>query len=120
MARILMFSMVLFLSGCETLMGTQAAAPSIQPEPKSWIHNSQVITEIISEPPGARIEINSQYVGDTPLKIHIFRAFNGLMNWWDGFTITATPIYVGQRVQRKYVSSDEPTPTRVFFDMRLQ
>ena len=38
------------------------------------------LTQIISDPPGAKIEINHEYVGETPLSIQI-RADK---SWWNG------------------------------------
>ncbi len=43
----------------------------------------------------------------------------GIQEYWEGFTITATPSEPGQYVQRKYIIANEPTPQRVFFEMGL-
>jgi hypothetical protein len=74
-------------------------------------------TLIESDPPGARIEINNQYVGTTPLRVNIPR----LKSDWSTISVTirANPISPGQQVQTKYIGSDESTPTHVFFDMNL-
>jgi len=77
------------------------------------------MTEIISDPPGAKIEINSEYVGDTPLSTHIVRKYDGFLGSWEGFWITANPTQAGQYVQRKFIVSGEPTPKRVYFNMDL-
>lgn len=80
---------------------------------------------MISEPPGARIEIDGDYVGDAPLEIQ-----------WDGWSINglfttdhevkALPIYEGQYVQRKFFrgglvfrGSRDPVPKTILFDMNL-
>ena len=75
------------------------------------------MTEIISDPPGVKIEIDNQYVGETPLTIHINRAHGEY--YWNGFSINATPTRPGQYTQRKYIDYTEPTPTKVYFNMYI-
>ena len=82
-------------------------------------------TKVISEPHGARIELDGDYIGDTPLEIQ-----------WDGWSmnglftrdheVKALPIYEGQYVQRKFFrggllfrGSRDPVPKTIFFDMNL-
>jgi len=89
------------------------------------IHNRYIITGIILDPPGAKIEINNQYVGDTPLTLHINRIFNSNiifdkeMGYWTSFDIKAYPVHSGQYTQTKYIDMNEPTPTKVYFNMNL-
>jgi hypothetical protein len=99
---------VLFaLGACMALLGC-STLPSANPSGKTLIE---------SDPPGARIEINSQYVGTTPLRVNIPRLDS---NWSTiSVTIIASPINPGQQVQTKYIASNESTPTHVFFDMNL-
>lgn len=85
--------------------------------PLPHIHNSYIMTEIISDPPGAKIEINNQYVGETPVTIHIKRVFS--YDWWGGFSIKAYPVFAGQYTQTKYIGMNESTPTKVYFNMNL-
>lgn len=99
---------VLFaLGACIPLLGC-ATLPTASPSGKTLIE---------SVPSGARIEINNQYVGTTPLRVDIPR----LQYDWssNSVTILAYPISPGQQVQIKHISFDEPTPTHVFFDMNL-
>jgi len=83
------------------------------------IHSKDIMTEIISDPPGVKIEINNQYVGETPLTLNINRTYDWFYFWWDRIYINAIPTRPGQYVQTKYVSSKEPTPTKVYFNMYL-
>ena len=86
-------------------------------------------TEIFSEPLGARIEINNEYVGVTPLHLVIPRRytteFMGLLYGGTRVTgveplrIIAYPVTSGQYMQTKFIGN-EPTPWRIFFDMRLE
>ncbi len=108
---------LVILSACMALLGC-ATLPTANPTP-----NPSGRTLIESDPPGARIEINNQYVGTTPLRVDIPRRSN--YNWdnmeWDTISvkIIANPIIPGQQVQIKYIGYKEPTPTHVFFDMNL-
>lgn len=99
----------LMLSGCVTT-STESSKPST------------VAVEIISEPPGARIEINNDYIGDAPLTVNIPQNSNG--EFTRNTTIAAMPIRSGNYVQMKrfYVYGSmpsDPIPKRIFFDMRL-
>lgn len=67
--------------------------------------------EIITEPPGARIEVNNDYVGDSPLTVTITRDTHT--------TITAIPIHPGHYVQSKFLPLQQRTPKRIFFDMAI-
>ncbi len=98
---LLFLGMCVVLSGCATL-------PTANPSGKTLIE---------SDPPGARIEINSQYVGTTPIRVDIPRLDSGLDTI--SVTIVASPVIPGQQVQTKYIGFNEPTPTHVFFDMNL-
>lgn len=82
------------------------------------IHSKDLMTEIVSDPPGAKIEINSEYVGEAPLTLHIQRLTNSI-GWWESFSITAIPTQPGQYVQRKFINIDQRTPQKVYFNMYL-
>ena len=100
---------VLFALGvCMALSGCATTLPTANP-------SGRILIE--SDPPGARIEINNQYVGTTPLRVDIPRRDAQ----WDPISVTiiANPIVPGQQVQTKYIGPNEPTPTHVFFDMNL-
>jgi PEGA domain-containing protein len=78
--------------------------------------------QILSEPPGARIEINGGYVGDAPVTVTI----PTLRGWFTQITtIRALPTRPGQYVQSKVFQGgfttipNDAVPSRVFFEMRL-
>lgn len=80
--------------------------------------------EVISEPPGARIEVNDDYVGDAPLVIKM--AGNSKRCVSRDYSITALPVHTGHYVQFKhfrhdtrYYAESDPIPKRILFDMRL-
>lgn len=75
-------------------------------------------TKVISDPPGARIELDDDYIGDAPLEIK-----------WEWLLrervfdrkhiITALPIYSGQQVQLKFFWPGDSIPKTILFDMKL-
>ena len=87
----------------------------------------QVVTEFISDPPGARIEVNGNYLGDAPLttKIRHHPSDKVVMGM---VTIRALPRAEGQYVQLKVFRGPQfpfdphrdVVPERVFFDMKLK
>ena len=86
-------------------------------------------TYIESDPPGARIEVNGEYVGTTPLQITLPRMYRsawlGLLLGGqrivsaDPLTIMAYPIHSGQYTQTKYIGMDQATPRHIFFQIDL-
>jgi PEGA domain len=72
---------------------------------------------IISDPPGAHIDINNNYVGDAPIEADWYPHW--LMGSHDPLVITATPREAGY-VQRKEFGPFDPAPDRVRFQMNLQ
>jgi hypothetical protein len=83
-------------------------------------------TQIISEPPGARIEINGNYVGDAPITVEL--AQRG--DYFDEDTvIRAIPAEGSDYTQTKRLLTSDPwyhpgsagdkIPSRIFFNMHL-
>lgn len=126
--RILVISaVIMFLGGCESCNPNNY---------NSWGYNNcgqynsfydqynpiTYTTKVISDPPGARIELDNDYIGDAPLEIQ-----------WEGYPATgcftrnhelrALPIYEGQYTQYKFfdgTSLGRPKiPKTIFFDMKL-
>jgi hypothetical protein len=82
--------------------------------------NEQVIPiTVLSDPPGARIESNGQFIGTTPLKTEIHRYKDLRTGEWSGLAINAFPTKPGQCTQHKYFPEDVPMATQMFFDMGL-
>lgn len=80
-------------------------------------HKTENAIEIISDPVGARIEINDDYIGDTPLFVEIKAPVNieGEVN--TDLYIRAIPKQAGY-TQSKDLKWGR-LPKRIFFDMHL-
>jgi len=73
-------------------------------------------TKVISDPPGAKIEVDGGYVGETPCSI-IWDGYNHSFD--DRHTVLAYPIYAGQQTQKKYFWSRSKIPESIYFNMNL-
>jgi hypothetical protein len=73
--------------------------------------------EILSDPPGARIEVNDEYVGDAPCTVEVVCDGHGRII--GKFELTALPRYPGHFVQSKSFYGLAQAPARIFFDMRI-
>jgi hypothetical protein len=86
--------------------------------------------QIISEPPGARIEINSDYIGNAPIVVTVGgtpdpsgtptlsgRSIDGLFA--KNTVIRAIPSMDGQFTQSKIFAIDDQIPHRILFSMGL-
>jgi hypothetical protein len=74
---------------------------------------------ITSEPSGARIEIDGDYIGETPLEVRYRRGSLAFTGSPAQFVIRAFPKQEGLYSQSKFYDMQDPTPHRVFFDMRM-
>ncbi len=105
MKFILLFTILLVLSGCTTLsVTTEGPGEKI---------------EILSKPPGAKIEVNNDYLCDAPCNIYVQRPGFWDMEECKSLLVTAIPSERGHYVQKKHLSCDDKLPRRIFFDMRL-
>jgi hypothetical protein len=73
--------------------------------------------EILSDPPGARIEVNDEYVGDAPCTVEVVCDGHGMLI--TKFEFTALPRYPGHFVRSKTFYGFAQAPARLFFDMRI-
>jgi len=87
----------------------------------------QVVTEILSDPPGARIEVNGNYLGEAPVttRIRHHPSDNVVMG---KVVIRALPRGEGQYIQEKVFQGPmypfdphrDVVPERILFDMTLK
>ena len=131
---------LLMMIACSTQYGRRsnqriapyrAIAQRAAPAPVAPAITRQV--EILSEPPGARIEVNDNYIGDAPITTTFHCSSDG--RFLETTRIRALPTQPGDYVQSKFFSGGYPTdsalrgystsnlndtiPARIFFDMRL-
>ncbi len=110
-SRVLTIAVVCAQSvGCECI-GRCKARENLVP----W-YTQQELIEIVSEPPGARIEVNGEYVGDAPLVVWVTRG--GIDGMAKSLAVQAVPKTTGHFEQLRLVAMGESTPKRIFFDMR--
>ncbi len=113
-ANLLIVAMILFLNNCETVPST------ISPKVKSFP------VEIISEPSAAKIEVNNNYIGETPLTINL-EGWESTRTFIRSHRIVAHPVRAGGQLQSKYFSGwSEPDlsygdniPITIYFNMNL-
>ena len=78
-----------------------------------------VPVEVISEPAGARIEFNNDFMCVAPCTFYVLRKKDWL-GYYPWATIVATPPYgAGMCVQSKTLSGDMDTPRRIYFQMNV-
>ena len=76
--------------------------------------------KVISNPPKAKIEVNNDYIGETPCSISVREQtilFEG--TYRKDLFIVAIPVYEGQCKQIKYIRSSDDLPKTIFFEMGL-
>jgi hypothetical protein len=104
--------------------------PSVQSVAPVPAQSAKAKVEIISEPAGARIEVNDNYVGDAPITVEIPQSGGYFTR---NTVIRALPTEGGDYVQTKHFSGSIPDvwypetvgtardqiPSRILFDMHL-
>lgn len=80
-----------------------------------------------TDPPGAKIEVNGNLVGESPVTITVYgdqdRTFHNFGSYQ--FIVKAFPISPGQNVQEKvfhtggWFTSEDQIPSRIYFNLNL-
>jgi hypothetical protein len=73
-------------------------------------------TEVISEPPGAKIAVDGQYLGTAPVTLTLPQSANN-HRLRKSVTIVAMPLVPGQRLQQKVLWQNMEAPHDVVFEM---
>ena len=98
------------------LVACESSPPQVATQSPPAATAATKTIQIISDPPGARIEVNDDYVGDAPISITV--PIQGAK-----FTrmtiIRATPTLQGEYVQSKYFDGTSEVPSRILFSMGL-
>ncbi|WDP93000.1 MAG: PEGA domain-containing protein [Desulfobacter sp.] len=106
------------LSGCKT------TPKQISTSPKNQVKIFPV--KIVSEPSGAKIEVNKNYVGETPLTINI-EGWETTRTFIRNYSIIAHPVKAGGQMQSKWyrgwnepsLSRGDKIPNTIYFNMNL-
>ena len=109
---LLILMMVVGFSGCAYIKRDQVRRTKAPQSPN--------ITQIISDPLGAKIEINHEYVGETPISIQI----RAQTSWLSGkvvedLRIVAYPVESGQYTQTKNLKGVK-IPSKIYFNLFLK
>jgi hypothetical protein len=108
-----------FLTGCETL------PPDVEKGPHGTI---AYLVPIEASEPGARIEVNGENVGNTPVTIKIFGDRDGTFHDFgsDWYVVKALPLATNQYPQTAYFGTgrwfarEDKIPSKITFDMNKQ
>ena len=84
--------------------------------------------KIESSEPGARVEVNEEFVGVTPTEIRVWGDKDGTFHNFgtSDFTIRVFPVHAGQTPQTKvfrtggWFAQEDRIPQRLFFDLDLK
>jgi hypothetical protein len=106
----LMASVFLICSGCASHTHTHVVRPRLK-------------VQIVSQPTGAKIEINGQYVGDAPVTVDVEASNDG--RFWRDTVIKAYPKDTGFTQIRAFNGKSrwaisDMIPPRIFFDTRTE
>jgi len=73
------------------------------------------VVEFISDPPGAKVELDNNYVGVTPCST----SFDGRYSINNRRLVNAYPVQSGQYVQSKTIGLGEFYPPKMYFNMKV-
>lgn len=88
----------------------------------SWGHPVEVVTS----DPGSKIEVNKEYIGDSPLTIILYGERDGAFRRDMDYIIRAYPVRPGQNLQWKYYTGAaggpraDRVPKKIYFDLNLE
>ena len=104
---VFIFSML--ISGCAGIMLERGR----HLEKNSYHYYNEYEVEIVSDPPGAEIEWDGEYVGQTPVTYKL----TGRKSFINKAVVKAYPIESGQYMQTKVLR--HPVPKKIYFDLNL-
>ena len=113
------------LSGIAFLTGCQSLPPGAEPGP----HGTMAYEVLIeASQPGAKIEANGEYVGDTPLRLKIYGDPDGTFHDFGAYdyVVRALPLVTNQFPQARFFRTgrgftpEDRIPKRIVFDMNQQ
>ena len=124
--------MAMLVSGCAGNKVARREA-KLERQHQAWLALPEYSTEIMSDPPGARIEVDGNYIGEAPVK-YTWGRYKYMYFTDRPHEVIASPTYKGHCVQRKYyngghsynpftgmgsVGYNDPIPSKIFFTTAL-
>lgn len=99
------------------LAGRASEEPSMTA--RESFESTTLTTRVTSEPFGARIELDDEVIGVTPLEIEweVYAADRNLL-FKEDHILRALPMGLDQYVQKKTFSKGTAAPKTIFFDMK--
>jgi len=112
------------LLGLLALVGCATSSSTAQQPERGPDGTIAYLVEVESSEPGARLEVNNDSVGKTPMTIKIFGDKDGTFHNFGSyeFKVTAYPPRAGQQPQTKifktggWFTSEDMVPKKIFFD----
>jgi len=111
------------LAGCELL---QPPGPN-KPKPLRGPRGSYGYkVEVLTSEPGSKIEVNQEYIGDSPITITLYGDNDGTFRRPMDYIIRAYPVKPGQNLQWKFYTGggdhieEDRIPKRIYFDLNLE
>jgi hypothetical protein len=110
----LFYTISAYLIAAVSLIGSGCASHTSAARPRQRVL-------IVSEPAGAKIEINGQYIGDAPTTVEVETSTDG--RFWKDTIIRAYPKDTGYTQIRAFNGKSrwaicDVVPPRIFFDTR--
>ena len=126
LSSIIPIILLLGVTGCDTISQWTKTDPN-KPKPLrgprgSWGYEVEVTTS----DPGSKIEVNKEYVGDSPLKIMLYGDKDGTFHSNMDYDIRAYPVKSGQNLQWKVFTGgghgqrEDRVPKKIYFDLNLE
>ena len=97
------------VSGCASI---DQAQNTCMREGLNYVYKDYVVA-ITSEPSGAKVDWNGEYIGDTPLQ----RVLNDRRGMCAPAVITVHAVSAGQKCRTKKFAGTEPLPREIHFDL---
>lgn len=117
-----MWTLAAGVTAALVLVGCHSLPPGAEPGPH---HTMAYTVAVDASPPGARIEVNGQDVGQTPVNIKIFGDTDGTFHDFGSYyyVVRAIPVSTNQFAQAKFyrtghmLTPEDHIPSRIYFDM---
>jgi hypothetical protein len=117
LSAMLLLTSLVFSTGCQS-------SSKVRPEkgPQGTIAYEIALE---SSEAGARVEVNGDYVGKTPISVKVFGDRDGTFHNFgtDDYVIKVFPVSAGQKAQTKifrtgrWFGSEDRIPSRLYFDL---